>query len=114
MKQSFSLLSALIFLITFPGSGLTQQDAGIPPMLENKRPMTVPEAKSPTLPANVKKAKAAPKAKKGKKAKKIKTAKGKKVKKQKGTLASKKKSNKAVKKKGDTAKPRGKSPANRT
>jgi hypothetical protein len=114
MKQSFSLLSALIFLITLPGSGLTQQDTGIPPMLENKRPMAVPETKSPDRPPTVQKAKSASKAKKGKKATKGKTAKGKKVKKQKGTLASKKKSNKAVKKKGKTAKPRGKSTANNT
>ena len=110
MQQYFGLLTAAIFLSVVPVSGLAQQDPGIPPMLENKRPMAVPKTQPEASPVKkTTKAKSTSKAKKGKKAK---SAKGKKVKKQKGKLATKKTKKPAAKKKGVTAKPRGTSKAN--
>jgi hypothetical protein len=108
MQRCFSLLTAAIFLSFVPVSGGAQQDPGIPPMLEDPRPMAVPAAKLPKV--EQPKATAAPKAKKGKKTKSAK--KSKKVKKSKGRLATKKTKKPAAKKKGVSAKPRGKSKAN--
>ena len=71
MQQYFGLLTAAIFLSVAPIPGLAQQDPGIPPMLENKRPMAVPTVKPESAPVKktTKKAKSTSKAKKGKKAK---------------------------------------------
>jgi hypothetical protein len=106
MRQYFGLLTAAILLSIVPASGWAQQDPGIPPMLENRRPMAVPTAKLP--PVEQPKA-TTPKAPKSKKAK---STQRKKVKKVKGRLATKKTKKPAAKKKGVTAKPRGKSKAN--
>ncbi len=108
MVRCFSLLTAAIFLSFLPVSGMAQQDPGIPPMLENNFPMSVPAAKLPTVEPPAKAA-AAPKAPASTKAK---SASKKKVKKAKGRLATKKSTKPAAKKKGVSAKPRGKSKAN--
>jgi hypothetical protein len=111
MQQCFSLLIAAIFLSMVPVSGWAQKDPGIPPMLENRRPMAVPAAKLPAV--EQPKATATTKAKKSKKAKSAKSAKkSKKRKKSKGRLATKKTKKPAAKKKGVSAKPRSKSKAN--
>lgn len=106
MQRYFGLLTAAIFLSIVPASGWAQQDPGIPPMLENQRPMAVPTAKLPSV--EQPKATSTPKAHKSKKAK---SAQSKKVKKAKGRLATKKTQKPAAKKKGVTATPRGKSKA---
>lgn len=88
MQSCFSLLTAAIFLSIVPVAGLAQQDSGIPPMLENQRPMVVPAAKPEAPPPQQTNA---PSVKPAKKSKKTKSAKGKKGRKQKGGLANKKK-----------------------
>jgi len=104
MQQCLGLLTAAIFLSVVPVSGLAQQDTGIPPMLENRRPMSVPMAK-PEPPSVKQPAKV-------KTSKKAKSAQPRKVRKAKGKLATKKTKKPAAKKKGVSAKPRGKSKAN--
>lgn len=107
MQQCFSLLTAVIFLSLVPVSGWAQSDSGIPPMLENPRPMAVPAEKTP--PGEQPKAATAPKAIKSPKAK---TAQDKKVAKSKVGLATKKTKKPAAKKNGVTAIPRAKTKAN--
>jgi hypothetical protein len=109
MQQCFRLLTAAIFFSMVPVSGLAQADSGIPPMLENQRPMAVPLAKPEPPPVKQPKAVSAPKAPKGQKAK---SATSNKVRKPKGRLATKKAKKPAAPKKGVTATPRGKSKEN--
>lgn len=111
MKPCLTFLAGGIFLLALPSFGLTQQDAGIPPMLESPRPLAQPEVKPDPQPSAVDPSPKAAVAQNGKKDKK---AKGKKAGKQKASLSGNKKGGKAVKKKGEAVKPQSKAPAKRT
>ena len=110
MKNYIGLLTAAIFLSVLPGTGWAQKDAGIPPMLETQRPLT--------MPANSQVEPRAPQAEPAKPVQhtpavsKTKTAQPKKCAGGKANLASQTKTNKTVKKKGAAAKLRSKVVAN--
>jgi hypothetical protein len=108
MKHYFSLLTTAVCLVVFPGTGLAQKDAGIPPMLETQRPLSIPATQPEPRAPQVDTVKPVAPATKGAKTKKAqrKTNGGK------TNVASKKKGTKVVKKKSATAKPRSKVAAN--
>ncbi len=108
MKHFFSLLTAAVCLIVFPGAGWAQKDAGIPPMLETQRPLSMPTTQPEPRPPqvdNIKPVAPAAKETKAKKAQRQASV-------RKATVASKKKGTKTAKKKSVTAKPRSKVAAN--
>ena len=102
MKHYFSLLTAAVCLIVFPGTGLAEKDAGIPPMLETQRPLALPTTQPEPRAPQVNNSKPIPVATNGAKTKKAqrKTC-GRKT-----NVASKKKAAKTVKKQSAAAKPR--------
>ena len=122
MKRLFSLVATVIFFWGLPGPTHSQQESGIPPMLESRRPMATPNIKPAPQPPEGNKAQSSRRVKnkkatrKAQKTKRAKRAQMQKSGKRKADLAGKKKASKkkAVKKKGETAKPRRKSTANST
>ncbi len=111
MKRGIVRLTAAFFLVVFPGSGLAEQGAGIPPMLETQRPLASPSPPSQPPPSPPEQAKpvARPETKK-----KPTKAQGKKAKNPKAASAGRKKTPTPLKKKGTTAKPRAKSADHRS
>ncbi len=109
MKQFFCLLTTAVCLVVLPGAGLAEKDAGIPPMLETQRPLSMPTNQPEPRAPRVDNPKPAAHATKGTKTKKAKRKTGK----RKTNVASKKKATKSVNKKGATAKPRSKVAASR-
>ncbi len=107
MIHCFIWLFSAIFLSILPGTGLAQQDAGIPPMLETQRPLAVPTTQSQPQPPPQNQANSGPLKKKGNQTKKVQKKKAG----QKAAVAGHKTKKKAVTKKGVTSKPRGKVPA---
>jgi hypothetical protein len=108
MIHCFVWLFSAIFLSILPGTGLAQQDAGIPPMLESPRPLTVPTTQPQPKPPPQSQATSVPVKKKGNQTKKVQK---KKAGGRKAAVAGHKTNKKAVPKKGVTSKPRGKVPA---
>jgi hypothetical protein len=104
MKHLFCLLTTAVCLVALPGSGLAEKDAGIPPMLETQRPLSIPAAQPEPRAPRVDNPKPVAQATKGTKTKKAQR----KVGKRKTNVASKKKATKTVKKKGASAKHRSK------
>jgi hypothetical protein len=109
MKHYLSLLTTAVCLVVFPGAGLAQNDAGIPPMLETQHPISVPTTQPAPRAPQMDNAKPVAPATKGAKTQKAQR----KTHERKTNVASKKKGTKTVKKKSATAKPRSKVAASR-
>jgi hypothetical protein len=109
MKRWFSLLTAAICLVVLPGIGLAEKDAGIPPMLETQRPLSMPATQPKPRSPQEDNAKPVVHATKGTKTKKAqrKTC-GRKT-----NVAGHKKASKTAKKKGASTKSRSKVAASR-
>ena len=110
MKHFFSLLAAAVCLLVLPGAGWAENNAGIPPMLETQRPLSMPTTQPEPRAPQVNNPKPNPVAHKEARTQK---AQQKAEKKHKTNVASKKKVTKTAKKKSVTAKPRSKVAANR-
>jgi hypothetical protein len=111
MRCCIVRLTAAIFLIVFPGSGLADQGAGIPPMLETQRPLASPSPSPQPPPSPPQQAKPVTRTVIKKQPTKVQ---GKKAKNSRAASAVRKKTHTPVKKKGATAKPRAKSADHRS
>lgn len=106
MKRGIVRLTAAFFLVVFPGSGMAEQAAGIPPMLETQRPLASPSPPSQPPPSPPEQARPVARTEKKKQPSKVQ---GKKAKNRQPASAGRKKTHTPLKKKGTTAKPRAKS-----
>jgi hypothetical protein len=109
MKHFISLLTTAVCLVALPGAGLAQKDAGIPPMLETQRPLSMPATQPEPRAPQVDNPKPVAHATKGTKTKKAHGKAGK----RKTNVAGQKRATKTVTKKCAPAKPRSKVAASR-